>query len=200
MVLLYNAGGGGYAGRIMKHIVSIASRLLCLGALFASLAGLRAEEHATFPVGDFTFTRPANWEWVEAPTTMRKAQLKVTDAATKMSAGVAFYHFGAMGAGGVKANVDRWLKQFVEPTNQINAKVETATVGKTKVTYVEAEGTFKDGMPGGDTTEKPGFALMGAILESEDGDVFVKMTGPKALVKSSAAEFKKMVESGAKKE
>ena len=168
--------------------------------LFVSMTGLRADEHATFPAGDFTFTRPAKWEWVESTSAMRKAQLKITDEATKTSAGVTFYHFGAMGAGGVQANVDRWLKQFVEPTNQINAKVENTTVGKTKVTYVSAEGTFKDGMPGGDTTQKPGFALLGAILESEDGDVFVKMTGPKDLVKSSTADFKKMVESGAKKD
>jgi hypothetical protein len=184
----------------MKYITSVPLRLLCLVVLFVSVSGLRGEEHATFPVSDFTFTRPANWEWVESTSQMRKAQLKVTDAATKTSASVVFYHFGAMGAGGVQANVDRWLKQFVEPTNQINAKVENTTVGKTKVTFVEAEGTFKDGMPGGDVTEKPGFALMGAILESDDGDVFVKMTGPKALVKSLAADFKRMIESGAKKD
>jgi hypothetical protein len=100
----------------------------------------------------------------------------------------------------VQANVDRWFKQFVEPTNQINPKVEVTTIGKTKVTYVEAQGTFKDGMPGGPTTPMTGFALMGAILESDDGDVFVKMTGPKALVQSLTAEFKKMIERGAKKD
>jgi hypothetical protein len=184
----------------MKNMTSVSSRLLCVAVLLGSMAGLRAEEHATFPAGEFTFTRPAKWEWVESTSAMRKAQLKVTDDATKTSAAVTFYHFGAMGAGGVQANVDRWLKQFVEPTNQINAKVENATVGKTKVTYVQAEGTFKDGMPGGDVTEKPGFALVGAILESGEGNVFVKMTGPKALVKSLTAEFKKMVQSGAKKD
>jgi hypothetical protein len=184
----------------MKFNTRIPARLLCLVVLFVSVAGLRAEEHATFPVSEFTFTRPVKWEWVESTSSMRKAQLKVTDAAAKTSANVAFYYFGAGGAGGVQANVDRWLNQFAEPTNQINAKIENATVGKTKVTYVQAEGTYKDGMPGGAVRPMPGFALIGAILESDEGNVYVKMTGPKELVKSLEAEFKKMIESGPKKD
>jgi hypothetical protein len=184
----------------MNFTTAPLSRLFCLAALFISMIGACAEENATFPVGEFTFTRPAKWEWVESTSQMRKAQLKVTDAASKASADVAFYYFGTGGAGGVQANVDRWLKQFAEPSDQINAKVEHTTVGKTKVTYVQAEGTYKSGMPGGPATPMPGFALIGAILESDNGNVFVRMTGPKELVKSSVVEFKKVIESGAHKE
>ena len=43
-----------------------------------------------------------------------------------------------------------------------------------------------------------GYALYGAILESTDGDVYVKMTGPEAVVKSAAEAFKKMVSEAAK--
>lgn len=184
----------------MKYHTTLLPRFFWLIGLFVSMCGLRAEEHATFPVGEFTFTRPAKWEWVESTSKMRKAQLRVTDEATKASANVAFYYFGTGGAGGVQANVDRWLKQFAEPSDQINAKVEQTTVGKTKLTYVQAEGTYNSGMPGGPTTPMPDYALIGAILESDQGNVFVRMTGPKAFVKSSMEEFKKMVESGAKKE
>ena len=184
----------------MKFTAAPLSRLCLLAALVFSTIGLRAEDHATFPVGDFTFTRPPNWQWVESTSQMRKAQLKVTDAVSKSGADVAFYYFGAGGAGGVQANVDRWLNQFAEPSDQINAKVEHTTAGKTKLTYVQAEGTYKSGMPGGPTTPNPGYALIGAILESDGGNVFVRMTGPKELVKSSMLEFKKMIERGAKKE
>ena len=40
--------------------------------------------------------------------------------------------------------------------------------------------------------------LNGAIIESPDGNVFIKMTGPAPLVKTATADFKKMVESAAK--
>jgi hypothetical protein len=42
------------------------------------------------------------------------------------------------------------------------------------------------------------YALRGAIIEAAEGDVFVKMTGPAALVKASEADFKRMVESALK--
>ncbi|MBL9127185.1 MAG: hypothetical protein JNL97_06045 [Verrucomicrobiales bacterium] len=50
-------------------------------------------------------------------------------------------------------------------------------------------------MPGGPQTPKPGFALLGAIVEDPAGSVFVRFTGPKALVDAGTAEFKKMVAS-----
>ncbi|MBI3876697.1 MAG: hypothetical protein HY300_12230, partial [Verrucomicrobia bacterium] len=152
----------------------------------------------TFKVSEFTFKRPAAWEWVEVNSTMRKAQLKIADAKSPASAEVIFYHFGPGNGGGTQANVDRWFSQFVEPREKINAKTEESTVGKTKVTYVQAEGTYKSGMPGGPTTPMPNYALVGAIVEGAEGSVFIRLTGPKELAKASVAEFKQMVESGLK--
>lgn len=181
----------------MKTIKTISCALFVLTALFITATSLRAEGPATFTVGEFTFTRPAKWESVEVTSPMRKAQLKVSGAEGK-SADVVFFDFGpsAGAAGGVKANVDRWLRQF-DPTDK-QPKVEETTIGKTKVTFVQTEGTYHSGMPGGPLTPMPGYALMGAIMQSDDGDVFVKMTGPKEVVNASIADFKKMIESGAK--
>ena len=180
----------------MKTTSRLALSLLCALFSIVCAASVRADAPATFKVGSFTFTRPATWEWVEVTSAMRKAQLRVTDAGSKASAEAIFYYFGQGDGGGTKANVDRWLGQFQEPRDKINAKVEEVTVGKTKITYVQAEGTYSSGMPGGPTTPMADYALLGAILESDQGNVFVRMTGPKALVKSSVADFKKLIESG----
>src|SRR5216117_3909157 len=167
-------------------------RFVLVSTLFAPLTGLRAADApATFKVSEFTFTRPANWEWVESTSQMRKAELKVVDAATQAKAEVVFYHFGPGSAGGTQANVDRWFRQFEEPREKINAKTDEVTIGKRKVTYVSAEGTYKSGMPGAAQTPMPNYALLGAIIEASDGSVFVKMTGPKELARSVAADFKK---------
>jgi hypothetical protein len=167
-------------------------------AALATLSPARAEAPATFKVGEVTFTRPVSWEWVEPASPMRKAQLSVKDKSGQGNADVIFFYFGAGSGGGTKSNVDRWLGQFEEPREKINAKVEETTVGKTKVTYVQAEGTYKSGMPGGQLTPMPGTGLVGAIVEAADGSIFVRMTGPKELVKSSVSDFKKMIESGLK--
>ncbi|MBI2927286.1 MAG: hypothetical protein HYY24_16450 [Verrucomicrobia bacterium] len=159
---------------------------------------LAADAPATFKVSEFTFTRPAAWEWVETAGVMRKAQLKVTDAKTKETGEVIFFFFGAGQGGGVLANVDRWLGMFQEPRDELNAKTDKATVGTRTVTYVEAEGTYLSGPPGGAKAPMPNHVLLGAIVENDAGNVFVRLTGPKALAKASKAEFRKMVESGLK--
>jgi hypothetical protein len=167
--------------------------------LIVAVNSLRAADApATFKVSELTFTRPADWEWVESTSPMRKAELAVVDAKTKAKAEVVFYHFGAGNAGGTQANVERWFRQFEEDRAKINAKTEEVTAGGHKVTYVSAEGTYKSGMPGGPQTPLPNYGLLGAIIEAREGSVFVKMTGPKELTKSAGADFRKMVESGLK--
>ena len=175
-----------------------------LPTLFASLmvcfsiSSFAADEK--FQVSEFTFTKPSSWKASELPPGgMRKAQLLITDEKTKQTADVVFFHFGAAQGGDVQANVDRWLGQFQEPRDKINAKVEKGNAGSMKITWVEAEGTYMSGMPGGPKTPMPNSALRGAIIESDQGNVFARLTGPRDLVKSSAADFKKMIESAAKK-
>jgi hypothetical protein len=174
--------------RILSKVFPLA--LFSLSALLAAAA----EAPATFEVGEFKFTRPADWQWVETSSPMRKAQLKIVSADKKDTAEVIFFYFGEGGGGGTKANIDRWLGQFEEPREKINAKVEEATVNGRKVTYVQAEGTYLSGMPGGPKTAQKNTMLSGAILESEKGNVFIRTTGPVALVKSSQASFRKMIE------
>ena len=75
-----------------------------------------------------------------------------------------FFYFGSGGAGGVKANVDRWMKQFEDPQGQ---SVKTETIGGIKVTFAQAHGTFLSGRPFGPKTPKPGFAMLAAIIEGK---------------------------------
>ena len=154
-------------------------------------ATLHAEESASFPVGAFTFTRPTAWTWVPVSSPMRKAQLRVPGAAADQAADITFFHFGAGGGGGIEANIKRWLGQFQAAEGA--SKVEPQTIGGTKVTIVTTEGTFASGMPGGASTPLADHALLGAIVEHADGDVFVKMTGPAALVKGSRAAFMEFI-------
>ena len=174
----------------MRHTLQFVVFALLLAAQMSS----GAAAPATFKVSDFTFSRPAAWEWIESTSSMRKAQLKVTGA-DKTTAEVVFFYFGPGGGGSVQANVDRWLGQFQEPREKLNSKTEQITVGGRKVSLVQAEGTYLSGMPGGPKTPQPNSMLLGAILESDEGNVFVRLSGPAKLVKESQAEFRKMIDS-----
>jgi hypothetical protein len=154
---------------------------------------LMSADPVNFGVGGFTFNRPLDWKWQVPSSPMRKAQLSITGPGQN-SADVTFFHFGPGQGGGVKANVDRWFGQFQ------NAKTAQNEVdlGGVSVVFVQASGTFSSGMPGGPTTPLDNYALRGAILQDEaKGDVFVKMTGPVALVESAWTDFEAMVKTAA---
>jgi len=168
--------------------------IILLLALFCLSPGvLSAADPVEFTVGGFRFERPSGWGWIVPSSAMRKAQLSVPGVEGETPAEVTFFHFGAGQGGGVQANVDRWLGQFQDATSDTRAE----EVGKTKVTFVQAAGTFFSGMPGGPTTPLKGYAMRGAILESAGGDVYVKMTGPETVVKAAEAAFEKMVKGAA---
>jgi len=145
-------------------------------------------------VEGFTFAPPEGWKSVTPSSPMRKAQLEIARGPEK--AEVTFFYFGADQGGSAADNISRWYAQF--PGSEQNRSTENVQVGSVKITFAMTEGTFSSGMPGGPTTPMPGYALCGAILESSTGNVFVKMTGPNAVVKASTEAFKKMVSDAAK--
>ena len=162
-------------------------RVVFAAAFLLLSATLRAESPTSFEVGGFKFERPKDWEWVPVNSPMRKAQLKVPGEDATKSADITFFHFGAGQGGDVQANAQRWLKQFRGKEDA--EKIEHQEIGGKRVTLVSTEGTFSSGMPGGPATPLPDQALLGAILDHPEGAVFVKMTGPAALVKKSRDRF-----------
>jgi hypothetical protein len=158
------------------------------------LLGAAAALAEPVKVGAFTFTIPEGWKTVTPSSAMRKAQLEIVQGSEK--AEVTFFQFGTGEGGAAADNVARWFAQF--SGSEAKRKTENVQVGSVKITFATTEGTFSSGMPGGPTTPMSGYALCGAILESSEGNVFIKMTGPEAVVKSSSDAFKKMVSEAAK--
>jgi hypothetical protein len=167
-------------------IAFVAAASFLLSAISASAEPVK--------VGAFTFAVPEGWKTVTPSSPMRKAQLEIAQGSDK--AEVTFFQFGAGQGGSVADNVARWFGQF--PGSEDKQKTETVQAGSVKITYVATEGTFSSGMPGGPSTPMTGYALRGAILEGSDGNVFIKLTGPEPIVRSSADAFRKMVSEAAK--
>jgi len=152
-----------------------------------------------FSAGGISFEGPKGWLSQKPSSSMRKAQFVVKGRDGK-TAEIVFFHFGPGAAGGVQANVQRWLGQFKEPADELKAKISDETIDGTKVTYVTAEGTFMKGPPfGGNKVAMPNSGLLGAIVGGKQGAVFIKTTGPKAIVKSAEKDLKAMVTKAVKK-
>ena len=153
--------------------------------LLAAAATSAEQPAEPVKVGAFTFTVPDGWKKVTPSSPMRKAQLEIAQGSDK--AEVTFFQFDAGQGGSAADNVARWFAQF--PGSEEKRKTETVQAGSIKITFATTEGTFSSGMPGGPTTPMSGYALCGAILESSEGNVFIKMTGPKASVEQEKSKF-----------
>ncbi|MEM9280731.1 MAG: hypothetical protein AAGA96_02800 [Verrucomicrobiota bacterium] len=89
--------------------------------------------------------------------------------------------------GGLLPNVNRWRQQMgAEPLTQeqVEALPVKPLFGQ-PATFVELDGTFT----GMGATPQENYRMLGLILASNAGAVFVKMTGPRALVKENEAGF-----------
>ncbi len=97
------------------------------------------------------------------------------------------------GGGGLVANVNRWRGQMSQPPLPDSAILELPkkNLFNGTATFVDLEGDFTDvGQP----TQKD-FRMLGLIHADERFMIFVKLTGPKALVAREASAFEQFCQS-----
>ncbi|MGH9753055.1 MAG: hypothetical protein ACREA2_09740 [Blastocatellia bacterium] len=142
--------------------------------------------------GSVKWTPPAGWE--AKPSSGMRAATYIIPAAKGASEGAECAVFANLG-GGVQANITRWIGQFEKTDSAPNQKSET--INGLPVTTVDVGGTFKGGGPmtGQPSMSKPGYRLLGAIVEGPEGDIFFKLTGPAKTVAAAQGEFQAMLKS-----
>lgn len=97
-------------------------------------------------------------------------------------------------AGGLEANVNRWRSQMGQPpyTSDEIAKLEKKPFFNRDAAYLAFDGDFKGF---GVESAKTGYRLLGLIHSAEQATIFVKLTGPKALVEQNTAAFDSFTQS-----
>lgn len=150
--------------------------------------------------GGLTWTSPSGWE-TQGARPMRVATYRIAPAKGDTEAAeLAIFYFGAGQGGAVDANVKRWLGQFQKadgtPITDKDARSKKETVNGLAITTVDVKGTYTGGGPMmGPSTPKPGYRLLGAIVEGPEGPLFFKLTGPERTVASAEKNFRKLLES-----
>lgn len=172
--------------------------LLAAALLFTVPTRLRAEEDS-IKVSEFTFTYGKPWVRQQAASSMRAGQFLYDHQDENLTdVELVIFFFGAGGGGGVQANIDRWLGQF---EGEPESKTEEKDLGGKKVVFLTAKGTYLETMAGAGPfsgapkTPKPDHTMLAAILPSEQGDVFIKLTGPTKSVEAMREAFDAFVAS-----
>ena len=150
-------------------------------------------------LGPFTFVAPK--EWAEKPITssMRAAQYTWSEKSGEQ-AELVVYYFGEGGAGGVEANLERWLGQITQangkPSKDI-AKIEKTKFAGQEATVVSVGGRLTtQQMPGGPApVDMADAMLLAAIVNSPTGPYYFKATGSKKTVDANNIRFRAMLAS-----
>ena len=131
---------------------------------------------------------PPEWRRLPAGNPMRKATYRVPKAGAESEDGeLAVFYFGPNQGGSLEANVERWVKQFSDASD-VKRSERTAHGLRQHIVEIET-GTFSSGMPGGPTTPKKGYGLLGAIVLTPSGPYFFKLTGPTETLNRSRETF-----------
>lgn len=144
-------------------------------------------------LGAFTVMVPASWQSQPPSTSMRKAQWQIPGDTQ-----LVVYYFGTGGAGGIEANLARWMGQFEQPDgtpSKDRAKITNNEVGGLAITTVDLAGTYlhKARPMATKVTKKPKWRMLAAIVETDSGPYYFKLLGPAAGVQAAAADFAAMI-------
>ena len=190
----------------MKRLMSAMTVVVALGVGQARAQHPQAPQAqqpaqgAATEAGGVTWTAPSGWE-AQGAKPMRVATYRISPAkGDTEGAELAIFYFGAGQGGAVDANVKRWLSQFQKadgtPVTDKDARPKKDTFNGLPVTTVDVKGTYTGGGPMmGPSTPKPGYRLLGSIVEGPEGAIFFKLTGPERTVASAEKGFRKLLES-----
>ncbi|MEP6800798.1 MAG: hypothetical protein ABJC07_02590 [Acidobacteriota bacterium] len=167
------------------HRASVASSVF----VFASALALALEGSAA----GMLWAVPAGWT-AAAPRQMRVATYSIPAKAGGEPAECGVFSFGQRQGGSAKENIERWGAQFEGAPPPVSS---IETVAGMRVHRVQTSGTYLS--PGGPMMQsqgkKPGYRLMGAIVEGPEGLVFFKCTGPAPAISGAQAAFDGLVRS-----
>ncbi|HYB54484.1 MAG TPA: hypothetical protein VEG84_11515 [Thermoanaerobaculia bacterium] len=146
---------------------------------------------ATGSAGGVRWTVPQRW--TEQPSrAMRVATYTVPGPKGTDPAECGVFFFGAGRGGSIEENISRWSAQF---QGSPKPKSTTLTVKGMAVHRIDISGTYLS--PGGPMMQsqspKPGYRLLGAIIEAPSGLVFFKCVGPAATIASAEKDFEALI-------
>lgn len=149
---------------------------------------------ATASAAGVSWSIPEGWA-VMGPRPMRAATYLIGEGDNESECAVFF--FGTGQGGDVQSNISRWIGQFQQPDgSDSKAKAQTGhlDVNGLHVTTIDLTGTYMSGgMMGQAPVPKPGFRLLGAIVEAPEGPLFFKLTGPEKAIAEIKPDFDNLI-------
>ncbi len=140
--------------------------------------------------GALSLEVPTTWVYSQPTSPFRVAQFAIPGVKEDESAELVVFFFKG-GGGTVEANLDRWVRQF-----EANGRQSRLTTGKCRQgSFFLADVTGTYNKPIGppirrQTRRTPGSKMLAAIVQTNMGNYFLKLTGPQKTTAAVAASFR----------
>jgi hypothetical protein len=146
-------------------------------------------------VAGISFETPKSWRRQAPSSPMRAAEFAVPGGDGAREGLLSVYYFGRQSGGSVTDNVERWKGQFMGANGAPSpGSVRNVRENGLAISIVTTEGTYSSGMAmGTPSAPEPDSALWGAIIEGPQGNVFLKITGPKKTLEGASRELEKLL-------
>ena len=134
---------------------------------------------------------PASWK-ADTDRPMRVATYAIPAAPGSEAGECGVFYFGQGQGGGVEENLSRWAQQFEAASAP---KKTEKTVRGLRIHMIDVSGTYlaSGGPMMKSQGKKPGYRLLGAIVEAPRGLIFFKCTGPAATIGKAQADFESLI-------
>jgi len=108
---------------------------------------------------------------------------------------LAISHYPGMKGIPIERQAERWAGQFTQPDGTPGQAKQTVLDNtKYRTTLVDVSGTYHAGtMMGGDGTPQQDYRMISAIVETDQGPWFFKLTGPSQTVAAHEQDFVNMM-------
>lgn len=142
------------------------------------------------------FRVPEGWITQQPTSAMRKAQFRLPGEGEGNDAELAIFYFGPgpNSGGGVQANFDRWIGQFRQDDGRNSkelAVIKERKIGELTVHTLDLTGHYVAPITPGapETHDKPNSRMLGAVIETPEGNYFLKLVGPAATVQQHVDKY-----------
>jgi hypothetical protein len=175
----------------------VCAALFCAALLFVGAVSVASAEEAKKPetraveIDALKSEVPTAWEKQQPKNQFRMLQYRVPKAEGD-PADAEFYVSKLSGGGSVEDNLKRWANQFADAKVGETGKAERDGL---KIYTTEIAGTYLDRpFPASPkVTERKDYKLLGAIVETSDGTLYIRVTGPAKTIDAHKAGWENLI-------
>jgi hypothetical protein len=173
--------------------------LLASSRFLLPLALLQVSSTLGAEAAGLRFSTPGDWQRVHSPSPLRVAQFTIPRARGDDEDGeVILFTFHDPQGGRLSDAVERWYSQFTQPDGRPSREVAAVTTRKVRdldVKIVDLSGTYRAQMGPMERPSRPGYRLLGAVIDGRGGPWYWQAVGPSKTIEHAKKGFYATIDS-----